>query len=119
VQFAVERTTAHGQPVVSVRGELDLSTAPILAEAVEAELASAPAALAIDLSGATFLDSSGARALAQLARAAQRAGSTLTLIIPPTNRPVRLVTDLIDLGSVVRIVDSPAGVAVAEEQAGP
>jgi anti-anti-sigma factor len=119
VQFAVERTTAHGQPVVSVRGELDLSTAPALAEVVEAELAAGSPALAVDLSGTTFLDSSGARALALLARAAQRAGSALTLVIPPSNRPVRLVTDLIDLQSVVPIVDSRAEAAVAEGQTGP
>src|SRR3712207_8622686 len=38
VQFDVERTTVLGRPALSVRGELDLATAPRLAEAAESQL---------------------------------------------------------------------------------
>ena len=47
--FEVERTTVSGRPALTVRGELDLSTVPELASAVEAQIAAAPRAFVIDL----------------------------------------------------------------------
>jgi anti-anti-sigma factor len=62
--FDIERTTVLGVPVLRVTGELDLTTAPLLGAAGDEEFALRPAALTVDLSPTTFLDSSGARTLA-------------------------------------------------------
>jgi anti-sigma B factor antagonist len=66
-EFDVSTETAgEGVLVVRVSGDLDLATSPRFADA----LAAAPAArqVVIDLTGCTFLDSSGVRTLVQAVR---------------------------------------------------
>jgi anti-anti-sigma factor len=107
VPFDVKNTTVRGHPVLDVRGELDLLTAPALAAAVDQALAGRPSLLAIDLTATTFIDSSGARQLVRAARGASRAGTVVQLVCPPGNRPVRLVIDLLDLAALVPVLPSP------------
>jgi anti-sigma B factor antagonist len=107
VPFDVQLTTVGGHRVLDVRGELDLLTAPELAEQVERALGDAPPLLAIDLTATTFIDSSGARQLARAARAAGRSGTVVQVVCPPDNRPVRLVLDLLDLAALVPVLPSP------------
>ena len=108
MQFDVERTTVLGRPALSVRGELDLATAPRLAEAAESQLSQQPQSLVVDLTDTTFMDSSGARQLARIARLAADSGVSLEVVCPRANRPVRLVVDLLELRAVVPIVESPS-----------
>jgi anti-sigma B factor antagonist len=108
VLFDVERTPVAGRPGLTVRGELDMAAAPTLLAAVKSHLASNPGALVVDLSRTTFLDSSGARALLQIAREAAAADVELHVVAPRSNHPVRLTVDLLDLGSAVPLVDSAA-----------
>jgi anti-sigma B factor antagonist len=72
-----------GAPVIHVRGELDLSTC----EQVETALAQAeganPPTLVLDLSGISFMDSTGVRTLLQADSRARRDGRRLLLIAPP------------------------------------
>ena len=110
--FDVERTTVAGRSALTVRGDLDIATAPVFAAAVEAALAAVPHSLVVNLAPTTFLDSSGARQLARAARAARTAGVPMHVVCPRTNGPVRLPIDLLDLGSVVPIVDSVAEIAL-------
>jgi anti-sigma B factor antagonist len=113
VPFDVQYTTLRGHAVLTVLGDLDLLTAPVLAEAVEKALAT-PAPLVLDLTGTTFLDSSGAREIARAARAAARAGLPVQAVCPPGNRAVRLVFDLLDLASVVSVLRSAEEIGRAE-----
>ena len=108
MQFDVERTTVLGRPALTVRGELDLATAPRLAEAVESLLSQQPQSLVVDLTDTTFLDSSGARELVRIARRAAEGSVALEVVCPRANRPVRLVVDLLELRAVVPIVESPS-----------
>jgi anti-anti-sigma factor len=65
--------------VVRITGELDLATSPRLEEALAAR---APGArLVIDLSGCTFLDSSGVRVLVTTATARAEEGDRLELVV--------------------------------------
>jgi anti-anti-sigma factor len=116
VQFDVDRTTVLGRPALRVRGELDLATAPRLVEAVESQLSQQPQSLVVDLTDTTFLDSSGARELARIARRAAEGGVALEVVCPRANRPVRLVVDLLELRAVVPIVESPS---LTENEVGP
>ena len=111
--FDVERTTVAGRPALTVRGELDIAAAPHLAAAVETALDAAPHGLVLDLTGTTFLDSSGARCLVRAAKMAAAAGIPLAVVCPPDNGPVRLVVDLLELGRAMTIVGSRAEVATA------
>ncbi|MGY1592313.1 STAS domain-containing protein [Geodermatophilus sp. SYSU D00708] len=114
--FEIERTTVLGRPALGVRGELDLATAPQLAEAVDAVLAAGPRSMVVDLTGTTFMDSSGARQLAWSARRATRAGVRLQVVCPRANRPVRLVIDLLELETLVPIVETAS---LTEGEVGP
>jgi anti-sigma B factor antagonist len=105
VLFEVERATVLGRPALRVRGDLDLEASPHLAEAVESLLATGPAAMVVDLTGTTFLDSSGARQLVRTARRADADGVALQVVCPADNHPVRLVIDLLDLHLVVPVVE--------------
>jgi anti-anti-sigma factor len=107
VPFDVQPTTVGGHQVLDVRGELDLLTAPRLAEAVDSALAAKPPLLALDLTGTTFIDSSGARQVARAARAGGRAGTVVQVVCPPDNHAVRLVLDLLDLAALVPVLPSP------------
>ena len=104
--FDVARTTIAGRAALTVRGELDVATAPLLTAAVESLLATSPSAVVVDLTPTEFLDSSGARALLAIARQAAAAGITAHVIVPRSNRPVRLPIDLLELAAVVPIVGS-------------
>ena len=106
--FMIERTTVAVRSGPTVRGELDVATAPELAAAVDAQLASSSGPLVLDLTGTTFLDSSGARQLMRSARSAAASDVTLHVVCPPENRAVRLVVDLLNLGALVPIVGSVA-----------
>jgi anti-anti-sigma factor len=111
VLFDVERTTVAGRPALTVRGELDIATAPQLAEAAEALLGGGAAGIVVDLTPTVFLDSSGARTLIAIARRARATGAELHVVAPRSNRPVRLPIDLLELGAVVPIVNAAGEVS--------
>jgi anti-anti-sigma factor len=120
VLFDIGRSTVAGRAALTVRGELDLATAPQLADAAAALMQSSPDGFVIDLSPTKFLDSSGARTLMVIARSARSAGVPLHVLVPRTNRPVRLPIDLLDLGTAVPVVASATeiGSSIARGDAG-
>ncbi|MBN1093305.1 STAS domain-containing protein [Blastococcus sp. TML/M2B] len=117
--FDVEPATVAGRPALTVRGELDLSTAPRLEAAADESMVRSPE-FVIDLTHTTFLDSSGARTLLGIARKAGTAGVRLHVVAPRSNGPVRLTIDLLDLGAYVPLVSSPGEIraTIADRDAG-
>lgn len=103
--FELDHALVHGRRRLCVRGELDLATAPRLAEALQQELDGEPASLVVDLSGTSFLDSSGARALVVAGRRARSVGATMQIVCPVGNRAVRRVLDLLHLHLLVPVVE--------------
>ena len=72
MSFGIEQDATEGVHIVSVRGELDLATAPELREMLDKELAG-EAPILIDLTACEFIDSTG---IAVIVRAwQQRQGS--------------------------------------------
>jgi anti-anti-sigma factor len=87
----------HGVRTISVRGELDLSTAPDLEGPLEEALASGEGSLLIDLSQCEFIDSTG---IALIVRAWQRLHSGengRALVICSQNDQVRRVLEITGL----------------------
>jgi anti-sigma B factor antagonist len=76
VDFAVETETLDDCAVVRVDGELDMSGAASLEEALSA--AAERPSIVLDLSGCTFLDSAGVRAIAGAARQSGRVSIVAT-----------------------------------------
>lgn len=84
----------HGVRVVSVRGELDLSTAPDLEGPLDQVLESGSGSVLIDLTGCEFIDSTG---IALIVRAWQRLDSGENgrgLVICCQNDQVRRVLEI-------------------------
>ena len=85
-------SVAHGSTLeLRVRGELDMSTAPKLAEAI-AEAAQGDAEITVlDLSGVSFIDSSALRVLVVAGRSLGEAGGQLQ-IGPRSDMVARVLT---------------------------
>jgi anti-sigma B factor antagonist len=79
-RFEITEEVCGTGVVLSIVGELDLSTAPGLSQRVEKVLSEEVALLTLDLSNLTFMDSSGLRLLIELNRRTEREGWTLALV---------------------------------------
>ena len=100
--FSIRVLTMQAQAVrVRVSGEVDLSTAPELERALVQEICAAREVL-LDLSGVSFIDSSGLHAIVTAARAAQSNGGALSLDsrLPDQARRVLEITGLQSLVEV-------------------
>jgi anti-sigma B factor antagonist len=90
--FEVGKHQAGEAVVLSVSGEVDMLTAPQLAEAIHNALASAPEALIIDLSKVEFLASAGMTVL--VTAHADVVPPTRFAVVadgPATSRPIKLM----------------------------
>lgn len=78
------REEIQGEDVtLSVAGELDLGSVPVLAQHIDTQIGDGDQkALTLDLSDVTFMDSSGLRLLIELNERAQREAWDLSLIGP-------------------------------------
>jgi anti-sigma B factor antagonist len=102
--FGWETSDYGGKVVLAVRGEVDISTSPKLGEGIRRQLRSNPVLL--DLSGLSFMDSSGVRVIDAAVRDAHEEGQTLTIGSALPNN-VRLVFDLTGLTEVLTFEDLP------------
>lgn len=84
-KFEVVQSTEGSTVVLSVIGELDMSTAEVLSERVEQQLSDRPAALRLDLRGLTFMDSSGLRLLIVLYDRSRQDSWQLRLVSPSSD----------------------------------
>ena len=81
----------NGVTVVSVGGEIDLSTAPAFEAAIAGALAEEPAVLVIELSGVQFMASAGLRILvATQEKVSKSAQVAVVASTAATSRPIEL-----------------------------
>jgi len=101
--------------VISLRGELDVSTVPALAEPLRKAIAAGKTAVAIDLSELTFLDSTGLMVLLNGLRRVMRQGGRLAIAC--TNPTVLRLFEITGTESTFTIVDSrEAALAYVHEE---
>jgi len=81
-ELRVSVTRSEDETVIAVAGQLDLSTAEALSDAVSAELRDAPGRIVLDFGGLTFCDSLGLGTLVVLQRSAQAQRRYLTVRNP-------------------------------------
>jgi anti-sigma B factor antagonist len=114
--FALEETTVAGAPLIAVRGELDLFTAPELKDRLLRHVEGPrPPHLVVDLSACAFVDASGCHALLTAARRLARHGRRLVLI--NTHEGNARIFSVMGLDELFPIVASRAE-AAAEVAAG-
>ncbi|GAB3157946.1 STAS domain-containing protein [Amycolatopsis stemonae] len=81
--FSTSTASAGSGPVLTVRGELDVATAPQLRTRIGELTLDAGQLLVVDLAGVTFCDSSGISALIAARNAAQAANAEVALVAVP------------------------------------
>lgn len=102
------RSAGDGVKVLVVEGELDISTSPDFEQALR-ELETEGNTVVIDLSGLSFLDSTGLRAILRSDSRLRSAGKSLQLV--PGSGPVRRVFRLTGLDSRLEFIEKPSGLA--------
>jgi anti-anti-sigma factor len=108
----VTSTDEHdGKVVVSVGGDVDLVTSEELRQVLEAAVRVNPH-VEVDLTGLTFIDSSGLSALVEGHRAARDAGGTVVLRHPTPM--LRRLLDITRLDSLL-VVDDTGAAPVRDE----
>jgi anti-sigma B factor antagonist len=103
--ITLSTSTEDGVTTVTVVGEVDTFTAPVLRSSLDTQLEQSPSELVIDLSGVQFLGSAGLAVLVETQKSARARDIGLRLIATTraVTRPLE-VTGLIDLFT---IADSP------------
>ncbi|HOD50311.1 MAG TPA: STAS domain-containing protein [Candidatus Hydrogenedentes bacterium] len=106
-----EVETRNHMCVVKVAGEVDLYSSPELRKAITKAVPAAEALAAVDLSGVTYMDSSGVATLVEGLRESDKKGIAFALVAP--SQPVLKVLSLSRLDKVFDIrenLDEASGV---------
>ena len=90
--LSIDVTPARFGAVVTISGELDIATVPRVSAALQDEPAAGAEAIVVDLTGVTFMDSTGLAALMTLKRDVDARGGRLIVACP--EGPARLLFDV-------------------------
>ena len=84
-----------------VAGELDISSAPAFEHAVSQALGGQGQEFRVDISGLTFMDSTGAQALVRVHKHVERLGRQLVVASPTPG--VRMVLEILGLDQIIDV----------------
>lgn len=104
----VETEETDGRAMVALRGELDISSASVLEDALMRVEEAAPAVLLIDLRQLEFMDSTGLRTVVSADQRARDQGRRLAIVRGPD--PVDRIFSVTRLDERLELVDDPAAV---------
>lgn len=90
----------EGGCVISPQGRLTVVSTPELRQAVAARIEAGDRLIVVDLSGTTFVDSSGLGALVSCLKSARQAGGDLRLVAP--TEQVSMVLRLTNLDRILQ-----------------
>ena len=105
-EFAISLAEIDGRAHVTLRGELDLATAPEL-EQLLTERIDASQDVVVDLRGLEFMDSSGIRVLVAAHARAGRADTRVFVVRPEPNSAVAKIVEVAGLDRELNILDDP------------
>ena len=107
--FSIAAADLDGRAHLTLRGELDLATAPELEQLVNERIDGQE--VVIDLRGLEFMDSSGIRVLVAAHARAARTGTRLLIVRPAPGSAVAKIVDVAGLDRELHLVDDPAQTA--------
>ena len=106
-EFSITAADRDGRAHLTLRGELDLATAPELEQLVNESL-DAGNEVVVDLRALEFMDSSGIRVLVAAHARAARVGARLFIVRPASGSAVAKIVEVSGLDGELNIVDDPA-----------
>ena len=101
----VEARDVVGARLVQIIGEIDLSNATDVMDAVTRAIPDDTPLVVLDLSGTTYLDSTGIEMIFRLADRLRLRRQDLRLVVPP-RAPIRAVLELTKVDHAIPIQDS-------------
>lgn len=104
MQLQIHRSDQPGWAIISPAGEIDLATVDQLEDALATAMSDADANVAVDLTGVTFMDSTGLRALLSANQKLAGSGHRLALIV--SGGPVDRLLDISGVGQTLEIFQS-------------
>lgn len=105
--FRASVSAGESGPVITLSGEVDLSSIAELSDLVTAQLASETRQLTIDVSAMSFADSASIRVLMLAAMTLRKRGGSLVLLRPPP--ALSRILDIMDAAQVITIRGEAAG----------
>ena len=108
--FSIAASDRDGRAHLTLRGELDLATAPELEQLVNEHI-DAGQEVVVDLRGLEFMDSSGIRVLVAAHARAGRTGGRVIVVRPAPTSAVAKIVEVSGLDGELNIVDDPAQAA--------
>jgi anti-sigma B factor antagonist len=96
-----DRFSTDAEHVVIATGEIDLSTAPQLWEALSLVIEQGHREVVIDMAGVEFMDSQGVAVIVQAHKQVQPKGGTVILRSPPPQ--VRTVLEITGLAGLIQV----------------
>ena len=91
--------------IVSLRGEHDMATAPVIRDALSPLFGD----VLVDLSNCTFVDSTVIGALIAASQELEREGHTLSLVVPPENADVARTLEIVHISELLQILPQVPG----------
>lgn len=95
---------ANGWTSIEVEGEVDLATVDELQSAIDVAFAESTGDLVVDLTGSSFMDSTGLKALVMAKRRYDEAGRSFAIAV--SGGPISRLIDLSGVNTTIRTVDS-------------
>ncbi len=117
MQLDLSTRRVDGRAVVLVGGEVDLETASQLGDHALEAIDDASPHIALELSGVTFMDSTGLKVLLAVKNRAELAGGSLALL--GTTRTVRRILELTGLEQTFTLHDSSGDLPALSDGAAP
>ncbi len=114
-QLVIEKSeVSDGWVSIAVQGEIDLATADELAQAIDEVFSGGPNNLVVDLTGSSFMDSTGLKTLVMADRRFSDDGREFAIAV--NGGPISRLIDLSGVDSSMRVVPTPADVLSKAEE---
>ncbi len=98
------RQLPNGWLAIAVQGEVDLATVDDLREAIDQAVEGGSGSVAVDLTDATFMDSTGLKALVMAHRQFEEDGKSFAIVV--SGGPVSRLIDLSGVNTTIRTVST-------------
>ena len=105
-EYAVmDARTSNGVQVVKIQGEVDLTNAVEVRDAISRVASADVTVIVVDLSQTAYLDSSGIAMLFRLAERVSERRQELRVVVPPDS-PLRAALELTNLPQTIPVQDA-------------